>query len=261
MEGIFIENKTYINLTVFPIEVISNICDFLNPVDFVPCKWGKKMFDKLPKFTACEWSTMMFDKLPPVASRNFLDSIHPYLLYLMKARDIYNVYNGNNKTFLLLAVSNSKFDNSYIFELIKMGFPTFIHQLEPVIKTLNFDLMKYYHSIGIMKTIPLVGLYHCITQGRLEIIKWVSVVFPKEVKCFTNKLLTSAVIQNNVEIADFFFSQRPEMTTYGWLMSFETQFKTNSITESMCDWLWNHNFRWTKQDAERLSNPIMLKYF
>lgn len=260
MEGILIENKPYINLSNLPIEIVSNICEFLNPVDFVPCEWGQKLFDKLPKFTACEWSKKMFLRLPLVARKSFLKSIHPYLLYLMKARDIYNVYNGDNKTFLLFVISNSKFDNLYIFELIKMGFPTFIHQLEPVIKTLNFELMKYYHSIQLMKTIPLVGAYNCIIQGRIDIITWLANVFPKEIKFFTNKLIINAITQNNVEIADFLFSQKPDMMTHGWLTSFVTQFKNNLITDEMCEWLWNHNFKWSRQDAERFDNKIMLKY-
>jgi hypothetical protein len=238
MEGIINEN-----LYKLPVEVVENICSFLNPFEFVSCQWSKKIFEKLPKLTR----------------KSFLNTLHPYLLYLMKARD---AINDGSKTFLFLAIMkpNDEFNNDYIFTLVKMGFPISLHHLGAVFRTLNFELMKYFHSVGIMKTIPLLFVSYCVEKGRIDILEWLLLVFPREIKFFTGALLTTSILNNQVEIAEFLFSQNPFMTRQGWLSSFRSHFENDLINRNMMEWLWNHNLRWTREEAEDIGNKTMLDF-
>jgi hypothetical protein len=225
----------------FPIEIVKNIFSFMNPI-------GYKFIND---------STEFRKKLPPMARKEFLENIHPLYVYLWKVSDYYITIN----TLVYLSITRG-LPNDYIIYLINNGFRKSAYDLEPIFKSENFELMKYYYSIKVLANINLEPITFFIKKGRLDIIQWLCGCFEKQAKAHKTSMMYHAIINNRLEICNFILTLDFNMVLFSASQITrvipEYFLRSKKINDETLDWLWSKGMRWTLEEAERINNTYMI---
>jgi hypothetical protein len=232
------------SFALFPIEIVRNIFSFMSPI-------GYRFINDSNEFRK---------KLPYIARKEFLENIHPLYVYLWKVSDYYIPLSNKNETLIHRSIIKGA-PNDQIIYLVEKGFRKSAYDLEPIFKSENFELMKYYYQIQVLTNINLEPITFFIEKGRLDIIEWICARFEKQAKSYKTSMMYHAIINNQLEICDFIitigFSLNLFLASPITRVIPEYLLNSRIIKNETLDWLWSKGMRWTIEEAREIGNEHM----